>query len=132
MDTKQPYSSEEEQRELLRQLSESPEEQPRRSVHKSRAAESVSSDAEHGAEGDKAAMGAAKAADEAAEPKSNRKRWTYTIVNYVFKVLTGEIIIVKEVKRFYNYLAYIAVVLLVSIMVLFAALRQDNRRERLE
>lgn len=63
--------------------------------------------------------------------EAQRSFWL-SVLHYTFKFLSGEIVALKEVKRLYNYLIYIAIVFLTSIFVLFAALSQDTRREKLD
>lgn len=62
------------------------------------------------------------------ERRSVRSR----IVGTARLFLTGEILVRDEVAKFYNYVFYIALMFLLSIVTLFAALQLDTRCSKLE
>lgn len=62
------------------------------------------------------------------ERKSARSR----IIGTARLFLTGEILVKDEVAKFYNYVFYIALMFLLSIVTLFAALRLEMRCNKLE
>ena len=59
------------------------------------------------------------------------KRAIVAVVNFVRSLFTGEIIINPTVSKGYDYLAYIAFLMLISIITLFSSLHMEIRENRL-
>lgn len=66
------------------------------------------------------------------ETPNGRKSAKSRIIGTVRLFLTGEILVKDEVAKFYNYVFYIALMFLLSIVTLFAALRLEMRCNKLE
>ena len=69
-----------------------------------------------------------RAEQEAEEAKHKAPKW----LRGIRLVLTGDILVDSDVSRFYNYVSYIAMMFFLSILTLFAGLKLDMERDRLE
>ena len=65
---------------------------------------------------------------EAEQQHKNRYRW----LRHIVALLTGEILVKEEIKKFYDHLSFIAMLFFISIVLLFSALHLDTRRDKLE
>ncbi|MFR9650446.1 MAG: FtsL-like putative cell division protein [Rikenellaceae bacterium] len=64
--------------------------------------------------------------EEPQEPKRRGK-----IVEYLFLMLTGNVLTMREVSKYYSHMIVVAMLFLVSIMVLFGSLHLDVNHNRL-
>ena len=64
----------------------------------------------------------------AEEKKTKRSRWS----RWINGVITGDILLVNEVKRVYTLLTILGVIFFASIATMFASLHSDLQRNKLE